>query len=120
LKKTWIEVEERFCVRNFLALVCMYMRSPEKPFPHFMATILAFGRDCRPFPLKVTVSWDWDGLFVVWIERALFRDEPLIFCIPINCFLIFNFKFYFLQRYCTRVASLCAIGATLLQCAKGC
>ncbi len=37
---------------------------------------------------------------------------------PIYCFLVFNFEFYFLQRYCTKVASLCAIRATLLQCAK--
>jgi hypothetical protein len=54
------------------------------------------------------------------MERGLFRDEPLIIFIPIYCFLVFNFEFYFLQRFCTKVASLCAIGATLLQCAKGC
>jgi hypothetical protein len=27
---------------------------------------------------KGTVSQDWDGLFVVLMERALFKDEPLI------------------------------------------
>ncbi len=70
--------------------------------------------------IKGTVSRDWDGLFVVWMERGLFRDEPLIIFIPIYCFLVFNFEFYFLQRFCTKVASLCTIGATLLQCAKGC
>jgi hypothetical protein len=42
--------------------------------------------------------------------------------ITIYLFLVFNFEFYFLQRYCTKVkvAPLCAIGATLLQCAIGC
>ena len=54
------------------------------------------------------------------MDRALFRDEPLTGFITICCFLVFNFEFYFLQRYCRKVASLCAIGATLLQCAKGC
>ncbi len=57
---------------------------------------------------------------VCGMERALFRDEPLIFFRPIYCFLVFNLEFYFLHRYCTKVASLCAIGTTLLQCAKGC
>jgi hypothetical protein len=69
---------------------------------------------------KGTVSRDWDELFVVWMEIALFRDESLIIYIPIYCFLVFNFEFYFLQRYCTKIASLSAIGATLLQCAEGC
>jgi hypothetical protein len=54
------------------------------------------------------------------MERALFRDEPLTIFKPIYCFLVFNFEFYFLQRCCTKVASLCAIRVTLLQCAKGC
>jgi hypothetical protein len=54
------------------------------------------------------------------MDRALFGDKPLIIFKPIYCFLVFNFEFYFVQRYCTQVASLCAIGATLLQCAKGC
>ncbi len=74
----------------------------------------------RCYSLKGTVSRDWDWLFVVLMESALFRDEPLIIFIPIYCFLVFNFEFYFLQSYCTKVASLSAIGATLLQCAKGC
>jgi hypothetical protein len=38
----------------------------------------------------------------------------------IFCFVIFNFEFYYLKRYCTKVAPLCAVGATLLECAKGC
>ncbi len=33
----------------------------------------------------------------------------------ICCFSVFNFEFDFLQRYCTTVASLCVIGAILLQ-----
>jgi hypothetical protein len=53
------------------------------------------------------------------MDKALARDVPLIVC---NYLLLlgFNFEFYLLQRYCTKVASSCAIGATLLQCAKGC
>ncbi len=57
---------------------------------------------------------------MVEMDRALFGDKPLIIFIPIYCFLVFNFEFYFVQRYCTKVASLCAIGETLLQCTKGC
>ncbi len=66
-------------------------------------------------PLKGTVSRDWDVLLVVWMDRALFGDEPLTGFITICCFLVFNFVFYFLQRYCTKVAPLCVSGATLLQ-----
>jgi hypothetical protein len=54
-------------------------------------------------------------LVVVWMDRALFGDEPLTGFITICCFLVSNFVFYFLQRYCTKVAPLCVIGATLLQ-----
>jgi hypothetical protein len=58
---------------------------------------------------------------VIRIYAALFGDEPLIvFFITIYCFLVFNFEFYFFQRYCIRVAPLCAIGGTRLQCAIGC
>jgi hypothetical protein len=59
---------------------------------------------------------------MVWMDRSLFEDESLIVCITFYFFLVFNFEFYFLQRYsyCTKVAPLCEIGATLLQCAIGC
>jgi hypothetical protein len=53
------------------------------------------------------------------MERALFGDQPLIVFITISCFSVFNFGYYVLQRYCTRVAPLCVIGATLLKCAVG-
>ncbi len=67
-----------------------------------------------------TVSRDWDGLLVVWMDWALFGDESLIVLKTIYCFLILNLKFYFFQRYCTKAAPSCAIGATLLQCAISC
>jgi hypothetical protein len=41
------------------------------------------------------------------MNRALFGDEPLTGFITICCFLVFNFVFYFLQRYCRKVAPLC-------------
>ncbi len=46
--------------------------------------------------IKGTVSRDWDGLFVVWMERALFRDEPLIIFTPfiVSWFLTLNFTFF--------------------------
>jgi hypothetical protein len=47
------------------------------------------------------------------MDRALFGDEPLAGFITICCFLVFNFVFYFLQRYCTKVAPLCVIGEPL-------
>jgi hypothetical protein len=56
---------------------------------------------------------------MVWMDRSLFDDEPLIVFMTISSW-FFNFEFYFLQRYCTKVAPLCTIGATLLQCAIGC
>jgi hypothetical protein len=49
------------------------------------------------------------------MDRALLGDEPLTGFITICCFLVFNFVFYLLQRYCTKVVPLCVIGATLLQ-----
>jgi hypothetical protein len=49
------------------------------------------------------------------MDRVLIWDEPLIVFTTIHCFLVFNFEFYVLQRYCTKVAPLCAIGAILLQ-----
>ncbi len=49
------------------------------------------------------------------MDRALFGDDPLIVFITICCFLVFNFKFYFLQRCCTKVVPLYVTGATLLQ-----
>ncbi len=54
------------------------------------------------------------------MDRALFRYEPLIVFIIMYCFLVFKFEFYFLKRYCTNVAFLCAVGARLLECAKSC
>jgi hypothetical protein len=48
------------------------------------------------------------------MDRALFWDESLIVFIKIYCFLVFNFQFYFLQRYCTQLAPLCAIGGNPL------
>jgi hypothetical protein len=54
------------------------------------------------------------------MDRAFFGDEPLIVFITISCFLVFNFELYFLQRDYTKVAPLCAIGATLLECVIGC
>jgi hypothetical protein len=54
------------------------------------------------------------------MDRSLSGDEPLIVFIIIYCFLVFNFEFCFLKRYCTKVAPLCAVVATLLECAIGC
>jgi hypothetical protein len=55
------------------------------------------------------------------MNRALFEYEPLIVFITFYCFLVFNFEFYFLRgTYCTKFAPLCAVGATLLQCAIDC
>jgi hypothetical protein len=36
---------------------------------------------------------------VVWMDRALFGDEPPIVFITICCFLVFNVELYFVQRY---------------------
>jgi hypothetical protein len=47
---------------------------------------------CTSIGLKGTVSRDWDGLFVVWMDRALFGDELLIVFMTIYCFLVFNFE----------------------------
>ncbi len=49
------------------------------------------------------------------MDRAFFGDEPLTGFITICCFLVFNFVFYFLQRYDIKAALLCAVGAILLQ-----
>jgi hypothetical protein len=57
---------------------------------------------------------------VVWMDRALFKDKLLIDFIIIYCFLVFNFEFYFLQRYCTKVVPLCVIGVTLMQICQSC
>jgi hypothetical protein len=53
------------------------------------------------------------------MDRALFGDEPLIVFIIIYCFLVVNFEF-FLERYCTSVGPLCAVGATCFKCFIGC
>jgi hypothetical protein len=50
-------------------------------------------------------SW-WYGQICPYLEMNL-----LLFLF----FLVFYFEFYFLRRYCTKVAPLCVIGATLLQ-----
>jgi hypothetical protein len=65
--------------------------------------------------VKGTFSRDWDGLLVVWMDRALFGGEPMIVCKTFCCHLVVNFEFYFLQRYCMKVVPLYAIGATVLQ-----
>ncbi len=54
------------------------------------------------------------------MDKALYGDEPLIDYIIVYYFLVFDFEFFCLQRYCTKVALLCIIGATLLQYAIGC
>jgi hypothetical protein len=70
--------------------------------------------------IKGNVLQDLDVLLVVWMERALFGDETLIFLKFICCFLVFNFEFYFLRRCCRKVASLYVIEATLLQMCQSC
>jgi hypothetical protein len=57
---------------------------------------------------------------MVWMDRSLFEEEPLIVFITIYFYLVFNFEFYFFQSITKKVAPLCAIGETLLQCAIGC
>jgi acyl-[acyl carrier protein]--UDP-N-acetylglucosamine O-acyltransferase len=59
--------------------------------------------------IKGTVSRGLDGLFVVGMDRALIRDEPLI-VIKYMYFLIFNFEFYFLQKCCKKVTPLYVSG----------
>ncbi len=54
------------------------------------------------------------------MEVPLFGDEPLKVLITNCCFLVFIFEFYFLQRYCRKVAPMCVIGATLFKCSIGC
>jgi hypothetical protein len=54
------------------------------------------------------------------MDKVLFGDEPLVVFLTIYCILVVHFEFHFLQRYCTKVVPLCAIVATLLQCAIGC
>jgi hypothetical protein len=66
-------------------------------------------------PIKGTFSRDCNALLVVWMDRALFGDEPLIVFITIYCYLVFNVEFNFLQRYFKEVALSNVIGATLLQ-----
>jgi hypothetical protein len=44
-----------------------------------------------------TVSRDWDGLLMVWMDRALFGEEPLIVFITIYCFLVLNLNFTFFR-----------------------
>jgi hypothetical protein len=57
---------------------------------------------------------------MVWVDRSLFEDEPLIVLITIYFYSVFNFEFYFFQSITKKVASLCAIGETLFQCAIAC
>jgi hypothetical protein len=49
------------------------------------------------------------------MDRALFGDETLIVLKTICGLLVLSFEFYFIQRYCTKVAPLYFIRATLLQ-----
>jgi hypothetical protein len=49
------------------------------------------------------------------MDRVLFGDETIIDFKTCLLFLAFKFEFYFLQRYCTKVALLYVIGETLLQ-----
>jgi hypothetical protein len=67
--------------------------------------------------LKGSVSRD--GLSVAWVDRALFGDEPMIVCITIYCFLVFNFEFLLsfevLQKGCTFVTGSKRVLATLWQ-----
>ncbi len=62
--------------------------------------------------LKGTVSRDWDGLFVVWMERALFTDEPLTIFIPIYmyCFLVLTFNFTFFRGIAQRLPLCVQLG----------
>ncbi len=57
-------------------------------------------------------GWTVDGMDGL----SLFENEPLIVFITIYFFLVFNFEFYFLQRYCTKVAPLCNWGNPLAMC----
>ncbi len=60
---------------------------------------------------KGTISRDWDVLLVVWMDRALFWDEPLIVFLIIYCFLVLTLNFTLLRE----IALLDIIGVTLLQ-----
>jgi hypothetical protein len=56
------------------------------------------------------------------MDRALFRDKPLKVFITIYSFLVFIFEFYFLKRYCRKVAlPICVqLGEPSCKCAIGC
>ncbi len=102
-------------VTHWNTLIRHYYLSPSYFYCIFSIFNTIISRLCTEQVFKGTVSRDWDVLVVVWMDRALFGDEPLTGFITICCFLVFNFVFYFLQRYCTKVASLCVFGTTLLQ-----
>ncbi len=50
-----------------------------------------------------TFSRYWDGLLVVWMDRTLFRDEPLIVFIPIYCFLYLTLSITFFRGIAQRL-----------------
>jgi hypothetical protein len=59
----------------------------------------------------------------LWLKIInLVTDEPLVVFKIVYCiFLFLTLNFIFLRvRYCTKVASLCAVVATLLECAMCC
>ncbi len=65
--------------------------------------------------LKGTVSPDWDELHMVKIYWTKLEDEPLTGSKTISYFLYSYYNFFFLQRYCIKVASFFVNGATVLQ-----
>jgi hypothetical protein len=44
------------------------------------------------------------------MERAFFRDEPMIIFIPIYCFLVFNFEFTFFRGIAQRLPLCVQLG----------
>jgi hypothetical protein len=54
------------------------------------------------------------------MDRAVFGDEPLIVFINIYCFSVFNFEFYFLQRYGRKDALRVQMGQPSCKDAFGC
>ncbi len=110
----------QFCriFKNLMLSVLLFFCQLSIKVVHVHALITVHVHLC-PFPCPL-VSLSLPVCVPVPIRFCPFpclsvSHEPVIVFINIFCFLVFNFEFYFLQRYCTQVATLCVIGATFLQ-----
>jgi hypothetical protein len=69
---------------------------------------------------KESVSWDWDRLLVLWMDRALFGDEPLVILKLSEASWFSTLNFTFFRSIAQRLPFCVLLEKPFGICVRGC